>query len=187
MLLTRWIVSCSVEQSGGRETMKINRADSPEWMQELLGLVQGAMAHESPTGSPLGYVWVEPQGDEEEEKPWRICIFPTPGEVLEMGPDDGKVIIPGFKFDLKTIIAGFDRLSEIEWYAPSDYRGELDGPCLCFCGSWKKKPVIMCLFDEPPQIFEPTVVYDCIRGETRLIKRVNEETEGWNPDNDPDS
>lgn len=151
--------------------MDIQRANAPGWIRSLLMLVDDAMTTEYP-GGVLGYLWIEPQKD---DGPWRVCIFPTPGEVIEAGPNDGKAFVPGFKLDLRPFIAEFDRLANFEWYAPSDYSGELDGPCVCLQGSYKQFPVVVCVFDESPKAYKPLVIFDRIKGETRLKRAESNE------------
>ena len=100
-------------------------------------------------------------------KAWKVSVFPTPGEIAEAGPQDGKVVIPGFHMSLGPIFKCFEEIDKIDWMAPSEYTGELDGPGVCIHGRAFGHKFQLFLFEEPPQAFEPTVIFDQINGVTR--------------------
>jgi hypothetical protein len=145
--------------------MRFEAGTPPEWVIDLLDAVSTGFRPEIPCG-PLGYVWVPPQN---RKQPWKVSVFPTPGEVIEAGPQDGRIAVPGFRISLIPILNVFDSAPQIDWHAPSEYTGELDGPCLQLAGRAYGEKVTLFLFEEPPDAFGPTVVFDRLKNETRLI------------------
>jgi hypothetical protein len=109
------------------------------------------------------------------KKIWKISIFPTPGEIIEAGPRDGQTAIPGFQLNLGPIAGMFDRDPRIGWIEPSQYTGELDGPCIVLQGQIRRRKVHLRIFQEPPAAFAPTVFFDRISNETRLRTSANDE------------
>ena len=147
--------------------MRLQGGKPPAWMRRVLDAVSKGFSPEASCG-PLGYVWIPP--DEYSDEPWKVAVFPTPIEVLG-GRNDGAIILPGFRVDLMHVIDSFDNFPQITWRAPSEYTGELDGPCVGFVGKLKKVKLELFIFDEPPNGFKPTVLYDQIKNEIRPIKQ----------------
>lgn len=144
--------------------MNLEKGTPPDWMDDLLDAVSTGFRPEIACG-PLGYVWIPPN---DEGRPWKVSVFPTPGEVIEAGPLDGKITVPGFRFSLNPVLRKFERKTCIEWMAPSEYTGELDGPGVFIKGRAYGLALELFVFEEPPANFRPTVVFDRLKGETRL-------------------
>lgn len=151
--------------------MHFETAKPPDWVSDLIGAVAAGFHPEVVCG-PLGYIWIPPK---DQMQPWRLSVFPTPGEIAEAGPEDGEITVPGFRLTLTPILKKFSPIPRVDWRAPSQYTGELDGPGVVIRGRVHGRRLILSVFDEPPAAFKPTVIFDRIRGKTRLRPNDTEE------------
>lgn len=152
--------------------MKMQPGTPPAWVTKVLDAVSDGFQAEIPCG-PLGFVWAPPH--RLQKRVWNMSVFPTPGEVIEAGPYDGQKAVPGFVLSLNPILAAFEPGALVAWRAPSEFTGELDGPSVTILGRVARRELCLCIFEEPPEAFEPTVFFDRIKKETRLIAEPPEE------------
>jgi hypothetical protein len=144
-------------------TDRINESQPPQWLEDLLEVISNSFRPDVPCG-PLGFIWSLPTSSNNK---WHVNIFPTTGEIAEAGPEDGMELVPGFQLLLNPITRAFDEVPKLVWLSPSNYRGELDGPGVAYQGKVKGNDIVLCIFEEPPSIFKPTVIFDRLKGETR--------------------
>ena len=101
----------------------------PAWMEALVDVVAECLNPHSPMG-PLGFRYLE------EDAHGELVVYPTPVELVG-GAEDGTVVVPGFALDLHALLAAFERVTVLQWYAHRFGPHDPEGPCVSLEGLYQ--------------------------------------------------
>jgi hypothetical protein len=135
---------------------------SLRWVETLVSKASEQISPDIPS-LVMSHCYSEPHVKE----PWRISVFPTRAELLTQGADDGARIRVGIEVCITAVSDLFDRPPHIDWVAPVGYDGILDGPHVVFTGRYKRRAVMLEIFDRAPKRHEVVTVYDVEQGTCR--------------------
>lgn len=125
---------------------------TPSWLEALVDCVANAMEAHSALG-PLAYRY------RPEDDLWAIVLYPTP-VALRGGPNDGRVVSPGFSLDLKQLLAIFEEVVAVNWttqpFAPEDS----DNPSIAIEGQFQGQAVFLQILAEAPPDEAPGLTLD---------------------------
>lgn len=136
---------------------------APDWILELIDKVQECVSPINVMGQ-LGYRWLPPEHDANVTKVWLLGVYPCSNE-LRGGHADGKIIHPGFEFELSSIVSKFSSVDNLVWIHPTVYNGGLEGPRLCIDGSYGKHNIRFQFFAVAPTDEDPSLVIDMASGD----------------------
>jgi hypothetical protein len=125
---------------------------STDWIEELAALVASCIEAHSPMG-PMKWQYVEEDGLGE------LLVYPTPVELVG-GEEDGAIVIAGFALDVHDLLAAFDQVTSLQWYAHGFGPYDRDGPHVSLEGMYQGHEVWLRVLAEPPEDEEPGLQLD---------------------------
>ena len=125
---------------------------STDWIEELAELVSGCIEAHSPMG-PMKWQYLE------EDDLGELLVYPTPVELVG-GEEDGAIVIAGFYLDLHELLAAFEQVTGLQWYAHGLGPYDRDGPHVSLEGIYQGHEVWLRVLAEPPEDEEPGLQLD---------------------------
>ncbi len=138
----------------------LSSVETPAFIPALLDVLLTAVVPDGVIG-PLGYRWWGPDTPGSSYAGWTVVVYPTPHE-LRGGANDGAKGSAGFTLNLAVILGAFSGLEMLDWHAPVQYNGDLDGPEISVKGQFAGKSVWLRVFHLPPHDEPASVVIDPI-------------------------
>lgn len=135
--------------------------EAPAFLPALLDVLLDVVVPEGFMG-PLGYRWWGPDSPGVSYPGWTVVVYPTPHE-LRGGANDGATGVTGFNLNVAALVAAFGSLEKLDWHAPVQYNGDLDGPEISIKGRFAGKPVWLRVFHLPPSDEPASIVIDPVR------------------------
>ncbi len=88
-----------------------------------------------------------------------FLVYPTPVELVG-GEEDGAIVMAGFSLDLHELLAAFDEVSALHWYAHGLGPDDRNGPPISLEGIDQGPEVWLRVLAEPPEDEEPGLRLD---------------------------
>jgi hypothetical protein len=126
---------------------------SADWVEELAARVAGCIEAHSPMG-PMKWLYLD-----DEQGLGELVVYPTPVELVG-GEEDGAIVIAGFSLDLHELLAAFDQVTSLQWYAQGLGPYDRDGPHVSLEGIYQGYEVGLRVLAEPPEDEEPGLQLD---------------------------
>ncbi len=124
----------------------------PEWLEDLMATIGDCLTAHSPMG-PLGWYAFEEEGMTE------LIIFPK--TVLFVGGEmDGELGVPGFSFDVQTLLKAFERVDAVQWNSQGMGPHDEDGAHFSIEGIFQGHEVWVRILAEAPEDEEPGMEID---------------------------
>lgn len=132
--------------------------EQPPFIAALMDVLIGAITPDGFLG-PLGYRWWGPDTPGSTFPGWTVVAYPTPHE-LRGGANDGAKGVMGFQLNIAAIVGAFSTLENLDWHAPVQYNGDLDGPEIAIKGQFAGKSVWLRVFHLPPSDEPASIIVD---------------------------
>jgi len=123
-----------------------------DWLEALIATIGDCLTAHSPMG-PLGWYAYE-EGDMTE-----LVIFPK--TVLFVGGEmDGELGVPGFSFDVQTLLTSLERVDAVQWNSQGMGPHDEEGARLSIEGIYQGHEVWIRILAEAPEGEEPGMEVD---------------------------
>lgn len=142
--------------------ISLAQVEHPPFLGALMEVVINAMTPVEGFIGPLGYRWWGPETPGSAYPGWTVATYPTPFE-LRGGVNDGARGVTGFTLNVAAIVGAFSTLENLDWQAPVQYNGDLDGPEISIKGQFAGKSVWLRIFHLPPHDEPVSLVVDPVR------------------------
>jgi hypothetical protein len=127
-------------------------ASSPDWLEELVATVGDCLMAHSLMG-PLGWYAYEEDGMTE------LVIYPKT-VIFVGGALDGELGVPGFSFDVQTVLKAFEQVDAVQWNSQGMGPHDEEGAHLSIEGIYQGHEVWVRVLAEPPEDEEPGLEID---------------------------
>jgi len=140
-----------IDQHTKKETRMVE--GSTDWIEALAEIVAGCIEAHSPMG-PMKWAYLE-----KDEGMGELVVYPTPVELIG-GEDDGTIVFTGFSLDLHELLAAFESVTDLHWYAHGLGPYDNDGPHVSLEGVYQGHEVWLRVLSDPPEDVEPGLQFD---------------------------
>lgn len=124
----------------------------PEWLEDFIATVGECLMAHSLMG-PLGWYAYEEDGITE------LIIYPKPVQFVG-GELDGELGVPGFSFDVQSVLKAFERVDTVQWNSQGMGPDDEEGARLSIEGLYEGHDVWVRILAEPPEDEEPGLEID---------------------------